>query len=159
MTRRIDAASARETRSCESCGQAFEPARTDALFCSAACRQRAYRRRWGVTDNSDAALRMIPDGGSVMDNSGVADETGARVTGNSSGLVTDKAGPPPEAGPPLRLIESKRGPGRCAQCSDLRDGTETEFIIHGARVLLHKECVPFYTKLHDQFHISRWNRP
>jgi hypothetical protein len=55
---------------------------------------------------------------------------------------------------PLPLIESPRGPGRCAQCSDLRDGTETEFIIHGARVLLHKECVPYYTALHD-----RWNRP
>jgi hypothetical protein len=147
MTRRIDAASARETRSCESCGQTFEPARTDALYCSAACRQRAHRRRGGVTDNPGAA----------------------RVTDNSGGLVTDKAGlrpetsPPPETGPcagaePLRLIESRRGPGRCAQCSDLRDGTEREFVIHGARVLLHKECMPYYTKLHDQFHVSRWNR-
>ena len=146
MTRRIDAASARATRRCENCGQTFAPARTDALFCSAACRQRAYRRRGGVTDNPGAALRIFPVGGNVTDNSG--------------GLVTDKAGlrpetgPPPETGPcagaetgpPLRLIESKRGPGRCAQCSDLRDGTETEFIIHGARVLLHKECVPFYTR-------------
>jgi hypothetical protein len=83
--------------------------------------------------------------------------------GPAAKLVTDKAGlrpeagPPPETGlragaetgPPLRLIESKRGPGRCAQCSDLRDGTETEFIIHGARVLLHKECLPFYTRLND----------
>jgi hypothetical protein len=69
MTRRIDAASARETRSCESCGQTFEPARTDALFCSAACRQRAYRRRGGVMDNPGAAV-----------------ETGARVTDNSAGL-------------------------------------------------------------------------
>jgi hypothetical protein len=70
MTRRIDAASARETRSCESCGQTFEPARTDALFCSAACRQRAYRsRRVGVADNPGAAV-----------------ETGARVTDNSAGL-------------------------------------------------------------------------
>ena len=67
MTRRIDAASARETRSCASCGQAFKPARTDAVFCSAACRQRAYRRRGGVTDNP-------------------AVETGARVTDNSAGL-------------------------------------------------------------------------
>jgi hypothetical protein len=150
MTRRIDAASARETRSCESCGQIFEPARTDALFCSAACRQRAYRRRCGVTDNSGAALRIFPVGGSLMDNPGVADETGARVTDNS--------GAGAETGPPLRLIESRRGPGRCAQCSDLRDGTETEFIIHGARVLLHKECVPYYIKLHDQFHVSRWDR-
>jgi hypothetical protein len=136
-----DAASARETRRCESCGQTFEPARMDALFCSAACRQRAYRRRGGVTDNPGAALRTIPVGGSVA--SGVAD---ARVTDNPGGLVTDKAGPRPETDPPLPLIESKRGPGRCAQCSDLRDGTETEFIVHGARVLLHKECVPFYTR-------------
>jgi hypothetical protein len=182
MARRIDQASAREMRTCESCGQTFEPARTDALFCSAACRQRAYRRRGGVTDNPGAALRIFPVGGSVTDNSAVADETGAPVTDNSAvadetgapvtdnsgGLVTDKAGlrpetgPPPETGPcagaetgpPLRLIESPRGPGRCAQCSDLRDGTETEFIIHGARVLLHKESMPYYTKLHD-----RWNQP
>jgi hypothetical protein len=69
------------------------------------------------------------------------------------------ASPPVVTQVPLPLIESPRGPGRCAQCSDLRDGTETEFIIHGARVLLHKECVPYYTALHDRFHVSRWNRP
>jgi hypothetical protein len=86
-----------------------------------------------------------------MDNPGVADETGARVTDNS--------GAGAETGPPLRLIESRRGPGRCAQCSDLRDGTETEFIIHGARVLLHEECRSYYIKLHDQFHVGRWDRP
>jgi hypothetical protein len=121
------------------------------LFCSAACRQRAYRRRGGVTNNPGAALQIFPVGGSVMDNPGAAVETGARVTDNPGAGV--------ETGPPLRLIESKRGPGRCAQCSDLRDGTETEFIIHGARVLLHKECEPYYVKLHDQFHVRRWNPP
>jgi hypothetical protein len=30
---------------CRTCGQTFSPKRIDALFCSAACRQRAYRRR------------------------------------------------------------------------------------------------------------------
>ena len=100
MTRRIDAASARETRSCESCGQTFEPARTDALFCSAACRQRAYRRRGGVTDSPGAALQIFPVGGSVMDNPGVADETGARVTDNPAGLE----------------VISWRPSGTCAHC-------------------------------------------
>jgi hypothetical protein len=33
---------------CETCGEIFEPARSDARFCSGACKQAAYRRR--VTD-------------------------------------------------------------------------------------------------------------
>jgi hypothetical protein len=36
------------SRSCKHCGEVFEPARADALFCSGVCRQRAYRCR--VTD-------------------------------------------------------------------------------------------------------------
>ena len=36
------------TQTCAACGQAFEPARSDAKFCSAGCKQIAYRRR--VTD-------------------------------------------------------------------------------------------------------------
>jgi hypothetical protein len=41
---------ARPARACENedCGKVFEPTRTDARFCSVACKQRAYRRR--VTD-------------------------------------------------------------------------------------------------------------
>jgi hypothetical protein len=30
---------------CGSCGEGFTPARPDARYCSAACKQRAYRRR------------------------------------------------------------------------------------------------------------------
>jgi hypothetical protein len=44
---------ARGTRACKTCGKFFKPTRTDSMFCSNACRQRAYRKR--VTDN--AALR------------------------------------------------------------------------------------------------------
>lgn len=44
--RRTDA---RDTRQCRTCGETFEPTRTDARFCSSACRQRAYRRRKAVT--------------------------------------------------------------------------------------------------------------
>jgi hypothetical protein len=33
------------TRSCQACGEIFEPVRADAKFCSVACKQRAYRRR------------------------------------------------------------------------------------------------------------------
>jgi hypothetical protein len=39
-----------DTRPCATCGEVFEPTRTDAKFCSGACRQLAYRRRKGVTD-------------------------------------------------------------------------------------------------------------
>jgi hypothetical protein len=31
-------------RACACCGQHFEPLRTNAMFCSAACRQKAYRQ-------------------------------------------------------------------------------------------------------------------
>ena len=41
----------RGTRKCDTCGETFEPTRTDALFCSSVCRQRAYRRRKTVTDD------------------------------------------------------------------------------------------------------------
>jgi hypothetical protein len=42
-------AEARGTRTCENCDKIFTPTRTDVRFCSAACKQRAYRRR--VTAN------------------------------------------------------------------------------------------------------------
>ena len=32
-------------RACPTCGKLFPPKRTDALFCSSPCRQRAYRQR------------------------------------------------------------------------------------------------------------------
>jgi hypothetical protein len=49
----VQAREARELRRldpipCELCGEVFEPARSDARFCSGACKQIAYRRR--VTD-------------------------------------------------------------------------------------------------------------
>jgi hypothetical protein len=37
-----------EERPCEDCGELFEPRRADARYCSAACRQRAYRSRAAV---------------------------------------------------------------------------------------------------------------
>jgi hypothetical protein len=33
------------TRCCDQCGESYEPSRADALFCSGACRQKAYRTR------------------------------------------------------------------------------------------------------------------
>jgi len=48
---------ARGKRACKGCGKSFEPARTDAKFCSNACRQRAYRQR-GVTDHASAPRRI-----------------------------------------------------------------------------------------------------
>jgi hypothetical protein len=41
------------TRTCVECGETFAPKRSDSRFCSAACKQKAYRRR--VTDNASAA--------------------------------------------------------------------------------------------------------
>lgn len=35
----------REPVKCEACGKAFLPKRTDASYCSVACKQRAYRQR------------------------------------------------------------------------------------------------------------------
>jgi len=48
--RALYAAQARErrklpTRACSVCGKDFEPKRTDARYCSAACKQRAHRAR------------------------------------------------------------------------------------------------------------------
>jgi len=48
--RAVYAARAREQRRkgerpCQTCGKPFQPKRTDALTCSDACRQRAYRQR------------------------------------------------------------------------------------------------------------------
>src|SRR5262249_7721198 len=37
----------RGTHDCQMCGETFEPTRTDAKFCSAACKQKAYRKRYG----------------------------------------------------------------------------------------------------------------
>ena len=51
--RRQQRTEARGPRQCEneSCGETFEPTRTDGRFCSSRCRQQAYRRRKGVTDD------------------------------------------------------------------------------------------------------------
>ena len=38
------------TQVCKMCGKVFTPKRSDALYCSNACRQRAYRQ--GVTDKT-----------------------------------------------------------------------------------------------------------
>jgi hypothetical protein len=45
----------RGTRECQECGETFEPARTNSRFCSAACKQRAYRKR--VTDDATVLRR------------------------------------------------------------------------------------------------------
>ena len=50
---------AREPRPCNSCGETFIPRRKDALYCSNACRQRAYRGR-NVTDTGLSRRRDKP---------------------------------------------------------------------------------------------------
>jgi hypothetical protein len=57
------------TSTCPACGETFEPGRADAKFCSAACKQKAYRRRvtdnkWGVGDafkSRNGALLDLPE--------------------------------------------------------------------------------------------------
>lgn len=48
-TARFRIRSSRRVRPCEHCGDPFTPPRSDGRYCSPACRQRAYRRRLGVT--------------------------------------------------------------------------------------------------------------
>jgi hypothetical protein len=38
-------------RPCQTCGETFEPTRAAARYCSSPCRQRAYRRRTGITED------------------------------------------------------------------------------------------------------------
>ena len=40
---------ARKDRVCKACGKVFTPTRSDGIYCSNACRQKAYRK--SVTDN------------------------------------------------------------------------------------------------------------
>ena len=42
----------RDYTSCEACGGCFKPRRSDAKFCSSACRQKAYRERKSPTGSS-----------------------------------------------------------------------------------------------------------
>jgi hypothetical protein len=137
MTRRIDQASARQT----------QPWREHGMSRATWFRQRARAGEAGKTAEPGETGKPAPDETKMLRQ---------RETIKPDAHETIK---PPETGPPLRLIESRRGPGRCAQCDDLRDGTETEHIINGARVLLHPECAPYYVKLHDEFHVRRWNPP
>jgi hypothetical protein len=34
-----------DAHACQVCGRTFTPARSDAVYCSSACRQKAYRQR------------------------------------------------------------------------------------------------------------------
>jgi hypothetical protein len=41
------------------CGKSFKPKRSDAFFCSAACKQKAYRRRRGADFGRDDEAGLI----------------------------------------------------------------------------------------------------
>ena len=45
------------SRACVEFGEHFEPSRADAQFCSARCKQKAYRKR--VTEAKSASMRRI----------------------------------------------------------------------------------------------------
>jgi len=44
--------------SCGQCREQFEPARSDARFCSSACRQKAYRRRVSARGSGPTRVHM-----------------------------------------------------------------------------------------------------
>lgn len=48
----------RQNRICKSCGKIFTPKRSDAVYCSNACRQRAYRQ--SVTDKASDQIEHLP---------------------------------------------------------------------------------------------------
>ena len=43
---------------CKGCGKAFTPKRSDAVYCSNACRQKAYRQN--VADNASSQIENLP---------------------------------------------------------------------------------------------------
>lgn len=43
---------------CKGCGKIFTPRRSDAVYCSNACRQRAYRQ--SVTDKASDQIEHLP---------------------------------------------------------------------------------------------------
>jgi uncharacterized OB-fold protein len=45
-------------RPCKGCGKTFTPKRSDAVYCSNACRQRAYRQ--SVTDEVRGQIAPLP---------------------------------------------------------------------------------------------------
>ena len=49
---------ARQDRICKCCGKAFTPKRSDAVYCSNACRQKAYRQN--VADNASSQVDNLP---------------------------------------------------------------------------------------------------
>lgn len=48
----------RQNRICKGCGKTFTPKRSDAVYCSNACRQRAYRQ--SVTDKASDQIEHLP---------------------------------------------------------------------------------------------------
>lgn len=48
----------RQNRICRGCGKTFTPKRSDAIYCSNACRQRAYRQ--SVTDKINGQNGHLP---------------------------------------------------------------------------------------------------
>jgi len=61
------------TRKCQVCAEYFEPTRSDSKFCTARCRQKAYRRR--VTDNKMHDVATIDIRNGVTDNKSPAGRT------------------------------------------------------------------------------------
>jgi hypothetical protein len=49
----------RENKTCKQCQAKFDGTRADANFCSAACRQRAYRERCAITNHWKGAREVI----------------------------------------------------------------------------------------------------
>lgn len=66
---------------CEDCGRSANGSRSDARYCSNACRQRAYRERSKPRPSPDRVAEMLAHLDDVSD--WFAGQRGEPVTGNS----------------------------------------------------------------------------
>jgi hypothetical protein len=72
----------RGTRTCATCGEVFEPTRSDAKFCSSAHRQQAYRR--------ERALRISTPGQRAPDTLAVTGRAAGRTKQNPERVISGK---------------------------------------------------------------------
>jgi hypothetical protein len=92
-----------ETPVCEVCGEALRDTRRDAKTCSAACRQKAYRRRVHHLPPYRAGAERVSENTSLLDSS-VNRGNGAALSGEiraeGEGFEPSRANAHPPARPP-----------------------------------------------------------
>jgi hypothetical protein len=104
-----------ETPVCEVCGEALRDTRRDAKTCSAACRQKAYRRRVHHLPPYRAGAERVSENTSLLDSS-VNRGNGAALSGEiraeGEGFEPSRANAHPQLGhlqAPVRLSGERSG--------------------------------------------------